>query len=620
MMNKNIQTMITFFLLMSAAFPSISVQGVLRDPLGKTVEDGDYTITFRIYNVETDGSALWYETMGNVTVQHGVFSEELGDNSDYPMDTLAFRTTYYIGVTVGSGLEMDPRTKLTTSPYSKAVFGEENVFPSYGSVGVGTTSPDALVHMIENTSNSTQDLLLMQNSDLEDQLRIENDGALTITTDENTIGIGTDDLGAVIHVVSSGSGQDMLHLEDADGVALKVEHDGTLTISTDGGAIGIGTDDPEAVIHVESSESGQDMLLVKDSDGVEQVKIDSYGDMTITSNIIIGSNAAIQFSDGTTLVSSDFAGPSSSVLTPADADINADYASVTDTTGSGGDGIGDINFKINGVTKASILNNGNAEFGGALDVTGAATLSSTLDVTGAATLSSTLDVTEATILSSTLDVTGNVSTDGTVTWSSGSSANANTAYGWGNHADGGYMTSYSLTSTPDFNTVKYNNAIDNKFFRVGVPYYMWGSTDGGAASQLQWWYNDPESSGYNSVMVLLGGNGGAGWSNTSDRRLKQDITDYPNALEKVLSLRPVTYRWKTHPDADPFPGFIAQEVQEIFPEFVNIISKEGGLGMNYGRLVVPIVKAIQDQQEIIAQQGKDIQALINRIEALEAMN
>ena len=362
--------MITFFLLMSAAFPSISVQGVLRDPLGKTVEDGTYTITFRIYNVETGGSALWYEPMGNVTVQHGVFSEELGDNSDYPMDTLAFRTTYYIGVTVGSGIEMSPRTKLTTSPYSKAVFGEENVFPSYGSVGVGTTSPDALVHMIENTSNSDQDLLLMQNSDLEDQLRIEHDGALTVTTDENTIGIGTGgDLGAVIHVETSGSGQDMLHLEDADGVALKVEHDGTLTISTDGGAIGIGTEDPEAVIHVESSESGQDMLLVKDSDGVEQVKIDSNGDMSITNNIIIGSNAAIQFSDGTTLVSSDFAGPSSSVLTPAHADINADYEGATDTTGAGGDGIGDINFKINGVIKASILNNGDVSIeGGTMDM------------------------------------------------------------------------------------------------------------------------------------------------------------------------------------------------------------------------------------------------------------
>ena len=421
MMNKNIQTMITFFLLMSAAFPSISVQGVLRDPLGKTVEDGTYTITFRIYNVETDGSALWYETMGNVTVQHGVFSEELGDNSDYPMDTLAFRTTYYIGVTVGSGLEMSPRTKLTTSPYSKAVFGEENVFPSYGSVGVGTTSPDALLHMIENTSNSDQDLLLMQNSDLEDQLRIEDDGTLTIPTVGAKLGIGTDGPEAVLDINSSGTGDDFISIKDGNGdtkfkvdndgtltiptvgaelgigtddpeavfdisssgtdddfisikdgngdTRLKVDNDGTLTISTDGGAIGIGTEDPEAVIHVESSESGQDIFLVKDSDGVEQVKIDSNGDMSITNNIIIGSNAAIQFSDGTTLVSSDFAGPSSSVLTPAHADINADYAGATDTTGAGGDGIGDINFKINGVIKASILNNGDVSIeGGTMDM------------------------------------------------------------------------------------------------------------------------------------------------------------------------------------------------------------------------------------------------------------
>jgi len=424
---------IVSFLFLSTAFSSISVQGVLRDPLGKTVEDGFYTIEFRIYNVETGGSALWYEEIGNVAVQHGVFSEELGNNSIYPMDTLAFRTIYYIGVTVEPpSLEMTPRTKLTTSPYSKAVFGEENVFPSYGSVGVGTTSPDALLHMIENTSNSTQDLLLMENSDLEDQLRIEDDGTLTIPTVGAKLGIGTDDPEAVLDISSSGTDDDFISIKDGNGdtkfkvdnygtltiptagaelgigtddpeavldisssgtdddfisikdgngdTRLKVDNDGILTIPTDGGAIGIGTDDPEAVIHVESSESGQDIFLVKDSDGVEQLKIDSNGDMSITNDIIIGSNAAIQFSDGTTLVSSDFAGPSSSVLTPADADINADYASATDTTGSGGDGVGDINFKINGVTKASILNNGNAEFGGDASVAGA------LDVTGTATV------------------------------------------------------------------------------------------------------------------------------------------------------------------------------------------------------------------------------------------
>ena len=353
---------IASFLFLSTAFSSISVQGVLRDPLGKTVEDGFYTIEFRIYNVETGGSALWYEEIGSVAVQHGVFSEELGNNSIYPMDTLAFRTIYYIGVTVEPpSLEMTPRTKLTTSPYSKAVFGEENVFPSYGSVGVGTTSPDALLHMIENTSNSTQDLLLMENSDLEDQLRIEDDGTLTIPTVGAKLGIGTDGPEAVLDINSSGTDEDFISIKDGNGnTRLKVDNDGILTIPTDGGALGIGTDDPEAVIHVESSESDQDIFLVKDSDGVEQLKIDSNGDMSITNDIIIGSNAAIQFSDGTTLVSSDFAGPSSSVLTPADADINADY---------GGDGIGDINFKINGVTKASISNNGDVSIeGGTVDM------------------------------------------------------------------------------------------------------------------------------------------------------------------------------------------------------------------------------------------------------------
>ena len=255
---------IASFLFLSTAFSSISVQGVLRDPLGKTVEDGFYTIEFRIYNVETGGSALWYEEIGSVAVQHGVFSEELGNNSIYPMDTLAFRTIYYIGVTVEPpSLEMTPRTKLTTSPYSKAVFGEENVFPSYGSVGVGTTSPDALLHMIENTSNSTQDLLLMENSDLEDQLRIEDDGTLTIPTVGAKLGIGTDGPEAVLDINSSGTDDDFISIKDGNGdTKFKVDNYGTLTIPTAGAELGIGTDDPEAVLDISSSGTDDDFISI----------------------------------------------------------------------------------------------------------------------------------------------------------------------------------------------------------------------------------------------------------------------------------------------------------------------------------------------------------------------
>jgi hypothetical protein len=601
---------IVSLLFLSTAFSSISVQGVLRDPLGKTVEDGFYTIEFRIYNVETGGSALWYEEIGSVAVQHGVFSEELGNNSIYPMDTLAFRTTYYIGVTVEGGLEMTPRTKLTTSPYSKAVFGEENVFPSYGSVGVGTTSPDALLHMIENTSNSTQDLLLMENSDLEDQLRIEDDGTLTIPTVGAKLGIGTDGPEAVLDINSSGTDDDFISIKDGNGnTRLKVDNDGILTIPTDGGALGIGTDDPEAVIHVESSESDQDIFLVKDSDGVEQLKIDSNGDMSITNDIIIGSNAAIQFSDGTTLVSSDFAGPSSSVLTPADADINADYAGANDTTGAGGDGIGDINFKINGVIKASILNNGNAEFGGdasvagALDVTGAATLSSALDVTEATTLGSSLDVSGAATLSSTLTVTGNITGNNLSNTNTGDVCSSN-------HNGHGY---YSSGSNMRAKFIRYQNYTEANDFHVGTNWAFTGTDDGGAEPYLLFKY------GSTHLASLAYGGDPTGWRWYSDKRLKQDITDYPSALEKVLQLRAVTHRWKDRPNVDPVGGFIAQEVKKIFPGLIDQVEEEGYLTMTYTALIVPIVKAMQEQQEIIDQQGKDIQALINRIEALEGI-
>jgi hypothetical protein len=164
-----------------------------------------------------------------------------------------------------------------------------------------------------------------------------------------------------------------------------------------------------------------------------------------------------------------------------------------------------------------------------------------------------------------------------------------------------------------------SSSYETQQWEIGTPYYTDNTNDGGAATQLKIKFNE-NNQGFSDRATLLGGNGGQGWAMSSDRRLKQNITNYSNALERILRIRPVTYQWKAYPDADPFPGFIAQEVQEIFPEFVNIITEKGGLGVNYGRFIVPAIKAIQDQQEIIEKQGKDIQALLDRVEALEAKN
>lgn len=139
---------------------TFSIQGVLRDPLGRTVEDGSYSLTFRIYNVATGGAALWSETQGSVEVKHGVFTVELGTETS--MAELTFDTQYYIGISVEEGQELEPRIKMTNSPSSYGVFGVKNTFPSVGNIGVGVTEPSAGLHI--KTQNVADNLLKIEST------------------------------------------------------------------------------------------------------------------------------------------------------------------------------------------------------------------------------------------------------------------------------------------------------------------------------------------------------------------------------------------------------------------------------------------------------------------------
>lgn len=125
----------------AAEVPSLlNYQGILTDGSGVAVPDNTYSITFRIYEVQSGGSALWTET-DNVIVSKGTFSVTLGTVSG--LGSLAFNTTYYLGISVGGDPEL-PRQILTASPYSlnaKTVRGGENIFPADGKVGIGTLSP-----------------------------------------------------------------------------------------------------------------------------------------------------------------------------------------------------------------------------------------------------------------------------------------------------------------------------------------------------------------------------------------------------------------------------------------------------------------------------------------------
>lgn len=139
----------------------------------------------------------------------------------------------------------------------------------------------------------------------------------------------------------------------------------------------------------------------------------------------------------------------------------------------------------------------------------------------------------------------------------------------------------------------------------------------------------------------------------SDRRIKKDVTNNVPGLSFITRLRPVTY----HLDMDQLArvmktpdylrsteaetlqtkiqktGFIAQEVelaaQEINYDFDGINKpneKVSYYGLSYSSFVVPLVKAVQEQQEMInnltssdQQQLETVQLLMNNIEQQQLM-
>jgi len=107
------------------------------------------------------------------------------------------------------------------------------------------------------------------------------------------------------------------------------------------------------------------------------------------------------------------------------------------------------------------------------------------------------------------------------------------------------------------------------------------------------------------------GNATGGWGTiraaaftvSSDRNLKENISylsDSDEALNKVLQLKPAKFDF-INGDTDNL-GFIAQDVQEVIPEAVSVIDEEKGtLGITSSFITPYLVKAIQEQQAQISE-------------------
>lgn len=89
------------------------------------------------------------------------------------------------------------------------------------------------------------------------------------------------------------------------------------------------------------------------------------------------------------------------------------------------------------------------------------------------------------------------------------------------------------------------------------------------------------------------------YNTASDARMKEAIAALEGALDTILALRPVTFRWQV--DGSPGRGFLAHELQAVVPESVtgepNAVNPDGSISpqqVDHSRLVVYLVGAVQE--------------------------
>jgi hypothetical protein len=110
--------------------------------------------------------------------------------------------------------------------------------------------------------------------------------------------------------------------------------------------------------------------------------------------------------------------------------------------------------------------------------------------------------------------------------------------------------------------------------------------------------------------------GGGSWTNSSDRRLKKNIHDLDGSLDRLLQLRSVSFEYKNPEAINELPGtrigMIAQEVEEVFPDWVS----DGGHGYKtvtfrgFEALTVEALRELREERDrLLATKDEEIRGL-----------
>jgi hypothetical protein len=124
--------------------------------------------------------------------------------------------------------------------------------------------------------------------------------------------------------------------------------------------------------------------------------------------------------------------------------------------------------------------------------------------------------------------------------------------------------------------------------------------------------------------------GGGTWATFSDKRLKKNINEFTDGLDKLMQINPVSFQYNGKAgytnDSTTFIGVIAQDVEKVAPYMIEHVQKKLNendslttdlLMYDGSALTYILVNAVKEQQSIIETQKAEIDVQKAEIEALK---
>ena len=494
--------------------------------------------------------------------------------------------------------------------------GQSNTFTEYirvntnGNVGIGTSSPNTLLNVhgtnpfvrINNTSASDHGIKISyNNSDTHGLHLIYNPNFATSYID-NT------------YPTAAGQVYGDIYFRQNVGGTITTR----MTIKADGGNVGIGTTSPLGRLHLNSTTSGATLLRADGTNGTLFSVIDDLSDSLMSVNNSAGLPVLEVFAD--------------------DRIVAGQYGQNDFVVRNNKVGIGTSNpihrLQLGNFTSTSTATPETINLGGTFSNSAGSNIKLRVYDDGAGNYVG-MSVSSGQAEINTWN-TGKIAFYRGTTQSAIIDANGNLGIG---SASPGYKLDVNgtfRTATNNltiFNDYIYvsptNNNTLNSAYAVNGVADMWinfrGYNDGqtqfrnfnigdGRGSNIAWFdgtnkrmsLNNGQAASYTLHVV------GTGYfssdlttagtlTESSSIRYKENVKTLEEPiLDKLNKVRPVTYNKKDNKEKNEY-GIIAEELHEIFPEFVNK-NEEGEIeSVNYSRLTVLLLKAVKELQEEVNQ-------------------